>query len=194
MEPSELLSPAVLVPIVVVVVLLLGVVIGAVTMLGAKNKKKAIPKWAHGAYSIWTGGEDCGTWTQDRAATSLHSWYSVNGPGSFWKVIEGLKSGQTGNPAWDRVRALDLLRIARAATFIDDDQCWTESAKIGRELQSRYRSWEELAQAFEQGMRSWQQGRGVDDPQQTGRVQRNLPALRQQIWPAIAYTTTLPED
>ncbi len=70
----------------------------------------------------------------------------------------------------------------------------TEAGRIGVELQSKYRTWEELAQAFEAGMLSWHQQRGVSDPQQTGRVQKNLPALRQQIWPQIPYDAALPRD
>ena len=64
----------------------------------------------------------------------------------------------------------------------------------GKDLQQRHGSWEELAQAFEAGMRAWQQRQGITDLQETGRVQRNLPALRQQIWPTVDFKTTLPDD
>jgi hypothetical protein len=112
------------------------------------------------------------------------------------EVVSGLKHGQTGNQAWDLVRAIDLLRIGRAAEFIDDEDCWKEIAKIGIVLQKTYPSWEALAQAFEAGMNAWHQRRGVTDPKELGRVQRNLAALRGQIWPSVAYSRslTLSED
>jgi hypothetical protein len=43
-------------------------------------------------------------------------------------------------------------------------------------------------------MQAWQRGRGIDDPEQLGRVQRNLPALQSQVWPQIPYNTRLPVD
>lgn len=176
------------------VVVLLGVGIGVFTVMRGKRAKGALQRWVHGAFSIWTGGEDCGAWPAQRAQESLTSWYGASNVGKFWEVIKELRQGQTGNLAWDRVRALDLLRIGTAAQYIDAESCYDEAAKIGRELQQRYGSWEELAQQFEAGMQAWQRGRGVNDPQQTGRVQRNLPALRQQIWPGIDFKATLPED
>lgn len=185
---------AVLIPIVAAVVVLLGAGIGVVTVLQSKRKKEATRRWVRGAYSLWTGGEDCGTWTAQRAQSSLASWYGASNVGLFWDVIGDLRRGQTGNPAWDYVRALDLLRIGTAAAFIDEEQCWTEAAKIGRDLQGRYGTWEDLARAFESGMQTWQRSRGMTDPNELNRVQRNLPALRQQIWPSVDFKSELAYD
>ncbi len=194
MDPNELLNPSVLVPVAAVLVVLIGIGIGIAKVVLGKKSAKSLEAWTRGAYSLWTGGEDCGTWAVDRAQKSLSSWYDATGPGPFWQVIANLRQGQTGNVAWDRVRALDLLRIAFAARYLDADQCWTEAAKICTELQSRYRSWDELALAFEQGMNTWQRSRGIADPNELGRVQRNLPTLRQQIWPAVAWDAKLVAD
>jgi hypothetical protein len=106
-------------------------------------------------------------------------------------VVRGLRQGQTGNAAWDKVRALDLLRIGLAAMYLDQDQSRTEAAHIGNELQRQFGGWEELAQSFEAGMLAWQRSRGVTDAGELGRVQRNLPTLRQQIWPRTAWRTAL---
>jgi hypothetical protein len=89
------------------------------------------------------------------------------------------------------VRALDILRIGMAATYIDADQCQTEGSKIGQELQAKYGSWDELAHAFEAGMHAWQRQSGTTDPNELGRVQRNLPILRQKIWPGVAWGSPL---
>ena len=194
MDPAELLTPTVLVPVAVVVVLVLGVGVGLFTMLGGKKRAQRRGQWAHAAYAIWTGGEDSGAWARERAQKSLASWYGASGSAALWKVIAGLREGRTASVAWDRVRALDLLRIGFAAGYIDAEQCATESAKVGIELQTSYRSWEQLAQAFEQGMQAWQQSSGVSSPAETGRVQKNLPKLRQEIWPAIPYDTRLVVD
>lgn len=194
MDPAELLTPTVLVPIAVVVVLLVGIAIAVAKVIAGKKSARELQLWTHGAYAIWTGGEDCGTWSAERAQRSLASWYGATGPGPFWEVVAGLRRGRTGNIAWDRVRALDLLRIGFAAGFVDADQCWTEAGRIGVELQSHYRSWDELAQGFETGMQSWHRSRDVSDAQETGRVQRNLPKLRQEIWPNVRYDARLVVD
>ena len=143
------------------------------------------------AYCIWTGGEDSATWPMDRAKKSLASWYNAANVGTFWNVIKDLRSGTTGNMAWDRIRALDILRIGMAAGYIDADQCQTQGAGIGAELQKKYGSWEELALAFEAGMQAWQRGSGNTDANAMGRVQRNLPALREKIWPGVPWSSPL---
>lgn len=194
MDPGDLLNPKLLVPIAGSVVVLVGVVVAVARMKAASNGRAALERWSRGAYSIWTGGEDCATWGPDRAQNALRDWYGATGGPRFWEVIRDLRAGQTGNVAWDCVRALDLLRIGMAARYIDADSCLKESAAIGQELQRRFRSWEELAQAFEAGMHAWQRSRKVTDPEQLGRVQRNLPALRQQIWPSIAFGAPLRFD
>lgn len=192
---ESMLKPAVLIPVVGGAVVLLGVVIALVTIGAGKRRARALRNWTRGAYSLWTGGEDSGTWDQARASQSLTSWYGASGPGKFWEVIAELKDGnQTGSLAWDEVRALDLLRIGRAAQYIDDDACWTEAGKIARSLRRRYKSWDELAAGFEQGMNAWQRRSGVTDPGQLGRVQKNLPALRKDIWPQVRYDAELAVD
>ena len=47
------------------------------------------------------------------------------------------------------------------------------------------------ADEFEKGMHAWQDGRGVTDPNERGRVERNLPTLRAYIWPRIAWNARL---
>ena len=69
-----------------------------------------------------------------------------------------------------------------------------QEAGIGRELHQAYGSWEDLARAFEAGMQDWQRGSGTTDPNELGRVQKHLPKLRAEIWPKIAYGTTLTEE
>ena len=59
MDPEQLLNPVVLVPIAVVVVVLLGVAIAVVKVMSGKKAARQRKLWAQGAYSIWTGGEDC---------------------------------------------------------------------------------------------------------------------------------------
>ncbi len=183
-----------LIPIVAVAVVLFGVIVGAVSMAKAKRGKNDVVRWARGAYSVWTGGEDCGTWPKERANAALRDWYGVDGGPAFWKLIASLSGTQGDNVAWDSIRALDLLRIGTAATHIDDDQCWIETAKLGKVLQQRYADWDALAKDFEVGMQAWQRSRGVTDDAQLGRVQRNLPKLRGEIWPAIGFKAPLVAD
>lgn len=191
MDPSAYLEPSFLIPVVAVACVLGGVVFAVVRVMLARRAQARVPAWARGAYSIWTGGEDCGAWPRDRAAKSLADWYGATSSEAFWRVVRGLRQGQTGSAAWDKVRALDLLRIGAAAGFVDDEACWKESAAIGKELQVQFVGWEQLAQAFEAGMQAWQRGRGVTDPEQLGRVQRNLPTLRARLWPAVEFTAKL---
>jgi hypothetical protein len=180
-----------LVPIVIGAVVVLGIIIGAISMMMAKRRRATAGLWIRGAYCIWTGGEDSASWPSDRAKKSLASWYNAQNVGTFWNVIKDLKAGTTGNVAWDRIRALDILRIGMAAGYIDADQCQSEGTTIGAELQKKYGSWEELAQAFEAGMHAWQRGSGNTDPNALGRVQKNLPALRGEIWPKAPWNAPL---
>lgn len=185
------LDPSVLVPVAVVLVLLLGGGIAVVGIMMAKKKGQLLDAWAHAAYSIWTGGEDSATWAADRAQTSFKNWYGAASGGQAQNTIAEVMGGQTGNLAWDNVRALDLVRMGLAAGYLDQDQVKTYQAKIGNALQRRYGSWEQLAQDFEAGMRAWHQRMGQTNPQETERVQRNLPKLRAQIWPKVPFTATL---
>lgn len=188
---DDLLDPKYLVPVAIVLVITIGVVVAVIRSIMGKKAAAATPAWARGAYSIWTGGEDSGTWDAQRAANALRSWYGANDAQAFWSVINGLRQGQSGNVAWDQVRALDLLRIAVAARWIDEERCWVECGGIGRFLQAKFQGWEQLAQAFEAGMHEWHRQRNVRDPQELNRVQRNLPALRSQIWPSVPWKMAL---
>ena len=180
-----------IVPIAIGAVIFLGIIIGIVSMKMAKGRRAKGAEWIRGAYSIWTGGDDSASWPVDRAKQSLADWYGAQNVGGFWNVMKDLRAGTTGNLAWDRVRALDILRIGMAATYIAADQCQTEGSKIGQELQAKYGSWDELAHAFEAGMHAWQRQSGTTDPNELGRVQRNLPILRQKIWPGVAWGSPL---
>src|SRR5208282_1722901 len=107
-----------LIPVAIGAFLLVGVVVGAVSMRMAKKRRSKGVEWVRGAYCIWTGGEDSATWAVERAKRSLGDWYGAPNVGGFWNVIRDLKKGTTGNVAWDRVRALDILRIGVAAKYI----------------------------------------------------------------------------
>jgi len=187
-------TPSWLIPAAIVGVVVLGALIAAVKMMMSRKGGASVDAWAHAAYSLWTGGEDSATWTPTRAQDSVRSWYGAGSGGALQEVVRGLRKGKTGSPAWDKVRALDLVRIGSAAGYYDKDQVRQQQAGIGGELQQLYGSWEELARAFEEGMQSWQRSSGTTDPMEVGRVQRNLPKLRAEIWPRIPYGTTLTEE
>jgi hypothetical protein len=191
MEYLPLLQSRLFMVAVAVLVIVLGIAVAVAKAMLGGGKKRAIEAWGKAAYSIWTGGEDSGTWTEQRAVESLSNWYGAGSWGQVSEVVDGLKKGQTGNAAWDLVRAIDILRIAFAAKYLDDEDCWKYITELGRTLQKLYPNWEALAQAFEAGMNAWQNRRGVSDPMELGRVQRNLPALRSSIWPRAAYDTSL---
>jgi hypothetical protein len=187
-------TPSWLIPAVIGGVIVLGVLIAIVKVMLSRRQGVSVDAWAHAAYSLWTGGEDSATWTQKRAQDSVRNWYGAGSGGALQEVVRGLREGKAGNPAWDKVRALDLVRIGLAAGYYDKDQVRQQQAGIGRELQQVYGSWEELARAFEEGMQAWQGSSGTTDPKETGRVQRNLPNLRREIWPRVPYGTTLTEE
>jgi len=187
-------TPAWLIPAAVGGVIVLGIAIAAVKAMASKRKGGQVDVWAHAAYSLWTGGDDSATWTPQRAVDSFRSWYGASSGGAAQNVVTGLRKGMTGNAAWDKVRALDLVRIALAAGYYDKDQVREQQAGIGRELQAVYGSWEDLARAFEGGMHEWQRGSGTTDPNELGRVQKHLPKLRGEIWPRIDYRTALTDD
>lgn len=151
-----------------------------------------IEAWSRGAYSLWTGGTDCATWSQEKARGALDDWYGADSPESAQETIDELALGADAeDSAWDKVRAIDLLRIALAAGFIDRAACHAKTVAIARELQRQYADWEALAKAFEAGMHRWQRGNGVTDPKRLARVQNNLPILRTQIWAEVDFDAAL---
>ena len=169
------------------VVVILGAVIGVASMRGGK---KTAARWAHGAYGLWSGAEDSGTWPRERAQQSLQNWYGIGDRSALMKYVEGLKRGGATTASWDMVRGVDMLRMGFASGYLDEDDCWEAVRQIALELQKHYKSWEELGAAFERGMQNWQDSRGQTDPNERGRVQRNLPVLRAQIWPKVAFDAT----
>jgi hypothetical protein len=165
------------------VVIILGVVIGMISM---KRGPQTAARWAHGAYGLWSGAEDSGTWPSDRAQQSLQSWYGITDRPTLMRQVETLKAASAPAAAWDMCRAVDLLRIGFAAGYLDADDCWEHVRQIAQLLQQHYKSWEELGTAFERGMHDWQDQRRHE----RARVQRNLPVLRADVWPKVAFTAT----
>jgi hypothetical protein len=168
-------------------VIILGVVIGMITM---RRGPKVASRWAHGAYGLWSGAEDSGTWPSERAQQSLQSWYGIGDRPALMRQVESLKTGPAHAAAWDMCRAIDLLRIGFAAGYLDEDDCWEHVRQVSLLLQKQYKSWEELGAAFERGMHNWQDQRGQTDANERGRVQRNLPVLRAEVWPKVDFTAT----
>ncbi len=169
------------------VVVILGAVIGVVSM---RSGPKTAARWAHGVYGLWSGAEDSGTWPAERARQSLQSWYGITDRATLKNHIEVLKGAAAPQAAWDMVRAVDLLRIGFAAGYLDEDDCWEAVRQVALVLQKHYKSWEELGAAFERGMLAWHDQRGQTDPNERGRAQRNLPVLRSEVWPKVAFTAT----
>lgn len=157
----------------------------------ATPRRAPVEAWGAGCWGLWSGAEDSATWSQERAVKSLSSWYGANDPPALAGVIEGLYQGTTGNAAWDVVRAVDLLRIGVAAGYLSQAECSAGVRRAAGVLRGQYSSWEELASGFEQGMNAWQDSRGITDPNERGRVQRNAPYLRAAVWPTVAWGAAL---
>lgn len=182
---------AVIVPALVLLLVVGGTLVALIRSRLGPPEPVAASEWAHAAYSIWTGGEDCGEWDRTRARDALQAWYGVTDARGLWGTISGLQEGRTGSVAWDRIRAIDLLRIGTAAGYVADHECWHTVGSIAEALRERYDSWPALAADFEAGMHRWQDGRGIRDPQQRDRVQRNLPYLQRSAWPQAAFDAPL---
>jgi hypothetical protein len=173
---------------VVAVVLVLGVIIGIVSMKGGASTAQ---RWTHGAIGIWSGAEDSGTWPESRAKQSLQSWYGITDRPSLMKMVESLKgSAGRDSASWDMVRAIDLIRMGFAAGYLDEDDCWEKVKQVRELLQKQFTSWQDLATAFERGMHAWQDSRGQTDANERARVQKNLPVLEAQIWSKVKFSAT----
>ena len=194
MELDDILDPSFLIPVAGGTVIAIGIIVAIVTAKLSKKKKEMIPRWTRGAYGLWTGGEDSGTWPRERAIQSLSSWYGATNVGALRAVIADLKRPDTSMVEWNMIRALDLLRIGVAAGYIDQEECWTEAGRICQTLQQTHTSWEHLGQCFEVGMHAWQGRSGITDPNETGRVKKNLPRLRAEVWPQAPWNAPLVVD
>lgn len=153
--------------------------------------RPAVERWAAGAWGLWSGAEDSAAWDGERARQSLQAWYGAGDADALKRVIDGLVAGQTGNAAWDQVRAIDLVRIGVAAGYLSPEECWSVVRQIASSLRGSYGSWEELGAAFEAGMNAWQDSRGITNEGERARVRRNLPHLRSVVWPAVAWAAVL---
>ncbi len=63
---SNMLNVALVVPAVVVAVVVGGLVVAFAKRADATRTALETEQWARGAYSIWTGGEDCSAWSAER--------------------------------------------------------------------------------------------------------------------------------
>ncbi len=189
MDPAQLVKEnmPLVIGAVAVLVVGIGVVVG---FINSRGGPKLAARWAQGAYGLWSGAEDSGTWEAARAKQSLQSWYGIGDRPALMKMIEGLKQAAPASAAWDMVRAVDLLRIGFAAGYLDADDCWEHVRQVALLLQKNYTSWEELGTAFERGMHAWQDSRNQTDPAERGRVQKHLPLLRSALWPKVKFSAT----
>ena len=165
----------------------MGIVVIVVVRVMMGQRKGLRARWAAGVYGVWTGADDSGSWDRQRAQRSLSDWYGAQDADGLEEVVDGLVAGRTSSVAWDVGRAADLLRIGVAAGYVSESDCWDKIEELAERLRSQYRSWEDYAAAFERGMHAWQDGSGVTDPGERGRVQRNLPVLRGKVWPKAAW-------
>ena len=124
-------------------------VIGVASMRGGK---KTAARWAHGAYGLWSGAEDSGTWPRERAQQSLQNWYGIGDRSALMKYVEGLKRGGATTASWDMVRGVDMLRMGFASGYLDEDDCWEAVRQIalvrlaGRQLPSSVAAFAEHVQ------------------------------------------------
>lgn len=67
-------------------------------------------------------------------------------------------SSPTPTAGWDLCRATQLLGMMHLVGMIDRDTMDIEFSRAGREMQSLFHSWEELAESYLLGYEQWQQG------------------------------------
>jgi len=72
-----------------------------------------------------------------------------------WVVDEGFQLLEQSFLAWDLLRMIDLCRWAYLAAWADEEAVTAYLFLAGQALQKRYRHWEELNDAYLNGLRYW---------------------------------------
>lgn len=91
--------------------------------------------------------------------------------------------------AWDQVRAIGILGAAYTAGYLSKDECVLPVIEIGREIQSKYTSFEELGKHYYYGHLFWTQS-----IRKSSLIERNLKKLlveKSSPWVQFPYSYDL---
>jgi hypothetical protein len=165
---------------------LLGLAIG-LPLVRRSRRETALARWARGAYGLLTGGDDFGRLGREEAQGLLEAPWGIEDAAQLRDAVAGLERTESGNEAWDLVRAIVLARLGAAAGYLDEQESWEIVARAAARLQGSYGSWAALGEAYAEGRSAWLRGQGISQPAHHSPVERNIEALRARVWPRVAF-------
>lgn len=122
--------------------------------------------WAQAAQALYQGIlGDAGYWSQSDAVKRLSKGWSTSSRQELIELINSYIQGEC-NVAFDKLRIIFLARVGKAASWLDEQTSWGYAFQAIHDLQSNYRSWEELRDAMIEGRAEWYGGASEVPPQQ----------------------------
>lgn len=79
-----------------------------------------------------------------------------------WVQSTGQYLGERSILAWDMARAVQLIKLAFVAGYLDDNEAWAELLKLAPLTEGKFKDWMGFSQSFLMGRTFWS---GVSDPQ-----------------------------
>lgn len=125
---------------------------------------------------------------EDRAFAreQLARWWRMRGPGDVVPALEKLFS-QPPN-AWTRVRVIVVASTAQAAGYVGAPYAWQTIERAARELQGRYRSFDELADDYLAARERWARGEfGPDAAEFMREASERVQFARANNWFGVRY-------
>jgi len=145
---------------------------------------RAQPSKAFGqaCFFVVMGGKDYGYFDPAAPQKMLASSWEIGDRASAMAQLQELLSDpypqDVGAMVFDRLRAMFLARSCAGAEYLSQEESWQYITRIGRELQSRCHSFEEVGQHYLSASLQWSANNGVEDDGTADRIAK----LRGTLW------------
>jgi Protein of unknown function (DUF1266) len=152
----------------------------------------AIPlrRFGQCAVFIITGDQDYGYFPAHAPQKMLAASWGIIDADRGRAQITALLGNSSGPDlvAFDAVRAIHLARACAGAGFIPQGESWAYVKRAAAMLQQRFRSWDEVGDAYLAAKNAWLRARDLDTDDGT---EAQVARLRREVWPSFPLNTAL---
>lgn len=191
-----------------VVLLALAVVFGVLRRFRAPDPRRLmrerleedaahpLKRWVQSVFLLITRDCDYAYLRRSEARQMLDDWWDIRGEIEFRRTLDGLRSTDRPDNAWDLVRYILVARLGVGAGYWTDPESWDALRPIARRLQRAYPGWSAMAQAYVHARRQWR-GLALDgseDDEMMHWILENAARLRDERWRVIPFDADLDES
>ena len=151
-----------------------------------------LKRWARGVYALLSP-QDYGRLPQGGAQMILRRDWGCETPAKLHGLLERRFALETGDPAWDLVRAVILARLGAAAGYMSPPDSWAVVGRARNEILRHYACWAELGEAYADARMRWLRSTGEVEPDEKrpfDEVRYAMKDLAQNLWPHVAFSVT----